>query len=320
MALEDVRRSILVTGGGGFIGSRLVRAFLEKGRRVKVLDIQRGRLESVRSPRLEFVGLDSGTSIGGMANDEAVRQAVEDVDVVFHLAITWDGHTWKHSSPVASLFDANIRGTLNLLEASRAEGVRHFVFSSSCAVYGMSTSRVVNEEAACKPETWDGDPGRAYGIVKFATERLCLLYDDQYGLPVTAFRIDFVYDDTQALPSSTIEANLKEGKSIDVIEGDGYSAIHVEDVVKALLLVSLNKKAYGRVFNLANPASFVSYREVYELLIPQAESKSKISLRKDPHHAGRVRESTDKIRRTLGWRPQKTKDDLLKAIARSLTA
>lgn len=320
MALEDVRRSILVTGGGGFIGSRLVRALLEKGQRVKVLDIQRGLLERMRNPRLEFVGLESGASMGGMANEEAVRQAVEDVDVVFHLAISWDGHTWKHVSPLASLFDANVKGTLNLLEASRAEAVRHFLFSSSCAVYGMSTSRVVSEEATCKPETWDGDPGRAYGIVKFATERLCLLYHHQYGLPVTAFRIDFVYDDTQALPSSTIEANLKAGKSIDVIDRDGYSAIHVEDVVKALLLASLNKRAYGRVFNLANPASFVSYREVYELLIRQAKSKSKIALHRDPHHAGRVRESTDKIRRTLGWRPRKTKEDLLKAIARSLTA
>jgi len=320
LAIEDVRRSILVTGGGGFIGSRLVRALLEKGQRVKVLDIQRGLLGPVRSRRLEFVGLESGASMGGMANEEAVQEAVEDVDVVFHLAIAWNGGSWKHVSPVASLFDANVRGTLNVLEASRAEGVRHFVFSSSCSVYGMSTWPVVNEEAACAPETWDGDPGRAYGIVKFATERLCLLYHHQYGLPVTAFRIDFVYDDAQALPSSTIEANLKAGKSIDVIERDGYSAIHVEDVVKALLLASLNRKAYGRVFNLANSVSFVSYREVYELLIPQTDSKSKISLRRDPHHAGRVRESTDKIRRTLGWRPQRTKDDLLKAIARSLPA
>ncbi len=220
LAIEDAKRSILVTGGGGFIGSRLVCALLRKGRRVKVLDIRRALLESVRSPRLEFVGLDSDASMGGMANQEVVREAVEDVDVVFHLAITWDGHAWKHLTPVASLFDANVRGTLNLLDASHAEGVRHFVFSSSCAVYGMSTSRVVNEEAACQPETWDGDPGRAYGIVKFATERLCLLYHHQFGLPVTAFRIDFVYDDTQALPSSAIEANLRGGKSIDVIEGD----------------------------------------------------------------------------------------------------
>src|SRR3989442_15891839 len=113
--------------------------------------------------------------------------------------------------------------------------------------------------------------------------------------------------DAQALPSSTIEANLKAGKAIDVIERDGYSAIHVEDVVKALLLASLNRKAYGRVFNLANSVSFVSYREVYELLIRQTESKSKISLRRVPHHADRVRESTDKIRRTLGWRPQCTR-------------
>lgn len=320
MAIEEATRSILVTGGGGFIGSRLVRALLERGFRVKVLDIRRGHLESVRSPSLELVGLGPDGLISGMADEAAVRQAVENVDIVFHLAFNWDGHTWRHSTPVASLFDANIRGTLNLLEASRAARVQHFVFPSSCAVYGMSASHVVDEEAPSKPETWDGDPGRAYGIVKFATERLCLLYHYQHGLPVTVFRIDFVYDDAQALPSDTIEDSLRQGKSIDVIEGDGYSAIHVEDVVDALLLASLEKRAYGEVFNLADPASFVTYREVYEILIPLTGSKSWLAPRIDPHHPVRVLESADKLRRALGWRPRKTKDDLLAAIRKSVTA
>src|SRR2546428_1238509 len=90
LAIEDVRRSILVTGGGGFIGSRLVRALLEKGQRVKVLDIQRGLLGPVRSRRLEFVGLESGASMGGMANEEAVQEAVEEGGVVVPLRIAWE--------------------------------------------------------------------------------------------------------------------------------------------------------------------------------------------------------------------------------------
>jgi len=318
LAIEKIKGKVLVTGGAGFIGSRLVQALLERGCRVKVLDSRYGPFEGKKDPNLEFIGIGSNELRGGMVDKNIVEQAVEDVDVIYHLAINWDGHTWRHTLPLADLFDVNIRGTLNLLEATKSKGVRHFLFSSSCAVYGELKSPVVDEESVCKPESWEGDLGPPYGILKLTTEKLCLSYHHQYGLPVTVFRIEFVFDENEALPSSRIIENLRRGETIEVIEGDGYASIHVDEVVEAFLLATLNEKAYGQVFNLSNRSTYITYRELYQFLIPYTNSKSKVKLVTEPMHIGRVVESIEKIQRTLGWKPQKTKDDLIKAIAQSI--
>jgi nucleoside-diphosphate-sugar epimerase len=249
---------VLIVGGTGLLGSRLVLALLDREHKVKVLDTRYGELEDVKTrANLEFVGIGSNELGGGMADRQIAREAVEDVDVVYHLAINWDGASWKHELPLTDLFDANIRGTLNLLEASRSHGVNHFLFSSSAAVYGetertaslregTTKRRVVDEEIVCLPELWDGDPGPAYAIVKLTTEKLCMMYHYHYGLPVTVFRIEYIF--------------LSE-KEI----GD-YANIHVDDVVQAFLLATLNEKAYGQVFNVAYPAPHISVKKIAEVL------------------------------------------------------
>jgi UDP-glucose 4-epimerase len=318
MPIKDVEKKVLVTGGAGFIGSRLVSALLERKLRVKVLDFHLGPFEEKKDPNLEFIGIGNDGLHSGMTDRNIVEQAVKDVDVIYHLAINWDGHTWRHTLPLADLFNANVKGTLNLLETAKSQNVKHFLFSSSCAVYGEAKSPIVNEETVCNPETWEGDPGRAYGIMKLVTEKLCLLYFHQHGLPVTVFRIDYVFDDNEALPSSGIMDSVAKGETIKVVEGDSYTGIHVEDVVQAFLLSALNKNAYGQIFNLSNPASRMSYHELYALLIKLTpHSKSKIKLIKDPTRISSVLESA-KLQKTLGWKPGKTKEDLRKAIIQNV--
>jgi UDP-glucose 4-epimerase len=318
MPLQDIKKKVLVTGGAGFIGSRLVHTLLERGVRVKVLDIQPGALKNEANPNLQFVGTQGDGLTNGMVDEELARQAVEDVDVIYHLAINWNGHTWKHELPLADLFDANVRGTLNLLQAAKSHDVRHFIFSSSCAVYGEPKTKIVNEETVCNPELWEGDVGPAYGILKLTAEKLCLLYHHQYGLPVTAFRIEFVFDDNDAIPTRSVVENLRKGGTIEVIESDGYGSVHVDEVVQALLLGTLNQKAYGQVFNLSNPDTYISYHELYQFLIKHTHSKIKVKLIRDPTHLGRAIESSEKIQSTLNWKPQKTKEDLKNAILRTV--
>jgi nucleoside-diphosphate-sugar epimerase len=318
MAVKDVERRILVTGGGGFIGSRLVQALLREGSLVRVLDIQHGRLKGVTHENLEFAGIGGDEIQGGMVNKEVVQQAVKDVDVIYHLAINWDGATWMHLSPLADLLDANIRGTLNLLEAAKSEGVKHFLFSSSCAVYGKARTLVVDEETLCQPELWDGGPGPAYGITKLATEKLCLMYDHRYGLPVTVFRLDVLFDDEEAqLLGRTDVEKVVRGEAVEVTEGDGQASVHVDEVVQAFLLATLNRDACGQVFNLSNPDTFLSDRELYELLILLTNSTSEIKLVSSPAQINPMLESTEKAQRILGWDLQKTKADLKKAIAQT---
>jgi nucleoside-diphosphate-sugar epimerase len=259
------QRIFLVTGGSGLLGSRLVRRLLEDGQRVKVLDTRIGELSDVRThPRLELFGVGGGHRSGGMADKATVYRATRNVNVIYHLAINWNGYSWKHSLPLPELFDANIRGTYNLLEAARSRKIDHFLVSSSAAVYGETqrtlSSRersllkgIVDEESACRPYLWEGDPGPAYAILKLAMENLCLMYYHAYALPVTVFRIEYIF------------SNMEQFR-------DGAN-VHVDDVVRAFLIATLNRRSYGQVFNLTYPVLCMSIR---------------------------------KISRTLGWKPEST--------------
>jgi nucleoside-diphosphate-sugar epimerase len=224
---------------------------------VKVLDTRYGELGNVKTRRnLEFVGVGEDDLHGGMVNEGIVEEATRNVSVVYHLAINWNGSTWRHRLPLPDLFNATVRGTLNLLEAARSHKVEHFLFSSSAAVYGetqrtgsrnrASAKKVVDEESACKPYIWNGDPGQAYSILKLTMENLCLMYHYRYGLPVTSFRIEYIFANQEQL-------------------NDGAN-IHVDDVVQALVLATLNRKAYGQVFNLAYPAPYISVRKIQRML------------------------------------------------------
>ena len=306
----------LVTGGGGFIGSRLVRLLLGQGYSVRVLDVQRGRLDGDHSPRLEFVGLGADDLRGGMADRRTVDEATEGVDVVYHLAINWDGHSWAQTLSLAELMDVNIRGTLTLLEASRSRGVKHFLYSSSIAVYGKRDSPVMDEETICKPELWRGGPGPGYAITKLAIERLCLFYGVTHGLPVTVFRIDVVFDDDeyQDLSLKTIRAAL-HGEPLKVEKGEEGTSIHVDDVAGAFAMATLNKRAYDQVFNLSNPGARISDYEVCRLVIDSIRSASAIDFI-EGGLTGPVIGKVERANTLLGWKPLKGKGDLERTIVR----
>jgi UDP-glucose 4-epimerase len=309
----------LVTGGCGFIGSRLVHALLNKEHSVKVLDVQLGFLKGETSPNLELIGIGSDELAGGMADRNLVDQAVKDVDVIYHLAINWDAVSWTRKLPLEDLFDANIRGTLNLLKAAKSHRVKHFLFSSSCAVYGEAKSDTVDEETVCKPERWDGDPGPAYGIMKLTTEKLCLMYHHHYGLLTTVFRIAAVFsDDVAMLLSKRYIDKVLNDEDVEVVEGQGCSSIHVDEVVDAFLLATMNNRAYGHVFNVSNPATYITHRELYQFIIQLTRSKSRIKVIPNKMQIGCMPESIEKIQQILGWKPQKSKEHLKKAIVHSV--
>jgi len=313
-------KSALVTGGGGYIGSLLTRALLVQDYKVTVLDVFSGQLAGETHPKLELVGIGDDELHGGMADRALVERIVKGVDVIYHLALSWFG--WRQMPPLADLFDVNIRGTLNLLEAARTQGVSHFLLASSETVYGKPQSLIVDEESSCRPELWEAGPGHPepeYGILKLVTEKLCLCYHHRYGLPITVFRIVVVFDDDEALLLSQQMLNkVLQDATIDVVEGQGRASIHVTEVVQAFLLATLNEKAYGQVFNLSNPATYLSDRELYQLLIELTGSKSRIELRADPTCVHSVIESAEKAQQVLGWKPQKTKDDLKKVIVHTV--
>ena len=252
-----IKGRVLVTGGSGLIGSRLVRRLLIEGVKVRVLDTRYGELEAERAnPNLDFAGIRGDEVHGGMADERVVEESVRGIDAIFHLALNWDGASWKHELPIADLFDANVRGTLNLLECASSYGVKHFIYSSSAAVYGQTQRTIalkrherhrrLDEGTVCEPEVWDGDPGPAYPILKLTLERLCLMYHHLHDLPVTIFRVEYVFAG---------EEELRD-----------HANIHVDDVVQAFLKAALNRRAFGEVFNLAYPTPYISVKKIQRIL------------------------------------------------------
>ena len=144
---------VLVTGGAGFIGSNLVRALLERGDEVRVLDNfstgQRANLEDVDVDVVE----------GELRSYERVHAAVRGVELVFHLGAL--GSVPRSVQDPLTSSAVNVEGTLNVLLAARDEGVRRVVFSSSSSVYGTRDDLPVTEETP-------PDPISPYGVAKLA--------------------------------------------------------------------------------------------------------------------------------------------------------
>src|SRR5262249_23206909 len=154
-----------VTGGAGFIGSNLVRALLERGDEVRVLD------NFSTGSRANLDGLPVEIVEGELRSYERVHNAVRGVDVVFHLgalgSVPRAGHDPLNTNAV------NVEGPLNVLLAARDEGVRRVVYSSSSSVYGSSTTLPAREDSP-------SDPISPYGVSKLAAERYCVAFSRVY--------------------------------------------------------------------------------------------------------------------------------------------
>src|SRR5436309_11557046 len=144
---------VLVTGGGGFIGSNLVRALLERGDDVRVLDnFSTGNRDNLEGVDVEIVE-------GELRSYERVHNAVRGAEIVFHLGAL--GSVPRSVQAPLTSSAVNIEGTLNVLLAARDEGVRRVVYSSSSSVYGTRRELPVTEDQPT-------DPISPYGVTKLA--------------------------------------------------------------------------------------------------------------------------------------------------------
>src|SRR2546430_16819196 len=144
---------VLVTGGAGFIGSNLVRALVERGDAVRVLD------NFSTGNRANLEGIDAEVVEGELRSYERVHNAVRGVEVVYHLGAL--GSVPRSVQDPLTSSAVNVEGTLNVLLAARDEGIRRVVFSSSSSVYGTRADLPVAETSACDPISPDGVPNLA---------------------------------------------------------------------------------------------------------------------------------------------------------------
>jgi len=236
----------LVTGGAGFIGSHLVDRLTKEGYEIVVLDnFFSGKIRNIKRH------LDSRKFFlvkGDIGNSEDVKEVIRNVDAVFHLAAVVSVPLSIENPLLVN--DVNVRGTLNLLEASLKAHVERFIYASSCAVYGEASSLPINEQHPTNPLS-------PYAASKLAAEYYCKLFYENNGLKTLCLRYFNVYGPRQVknLYSGVITRfidRLKQGKP-PVIYGDGEQTrdfVHVNDTVEANMLALNCQRSAGEVINV----------------------------------------------------------------------
>jgi UDP-glucose 4-epimerase len=237
---------VLVTGGGGFIGSNLVEHLLREGHDVRVLDnFATGHRQNLID-LLEEIDLIEGD----IQSYERVHNAVRGCEVIFHQAAL-PSVPRSIQDPLTSNA-ANVTGTLNVLLAARDEGVRRVVYASSSSTYGAS-------EALPKHEQMSALPISPYAVAKLAGEGYCRAFHEVYGLETVGLRYFNVFGPRQD-PLSQYAAVIPRfifaflDDEAPVVYGDGEQSrdfTYVDNAVDANLLAATAEGVAGRTYNIA---------------------------------------------------------------------
>jgi UDP-glucose 4-epimerase len=300
---------VLVTGGGGFIGSHLVERLAARNRVVVFDNGRRDALALATLPPESDVRVVRGDVLDVAALEAVVRAA----DVVFHLAAI-AGVSSYGRMPVETM-TVNAIGTANVLRAARDAGVGRVVNVATSEVYGRLAFRAREDGELTLPP-----PGRlrwTYAISKLAGEHLAMAYHQQYGLAVTSLRPFNVYGPRQVGEGAVqiFAAQALAGRPLTVQgRGDDIRAwCYVEDFVEATLLAAEHPEAPGRCFNVGTPEAAVTTLELARRIIAIAGSSSKIEHVDAPAETVGVRVPViDAAARVLGWEPRTGLDEGLR--------
>jgi UDP-N-acetylglucosamine 4-epimerase len=255
-AIAGRRRTWLVTGAAGFIGSHLVERLLRLDQAVVGLDnFATGKRANLDGVRLA-VGPDAASRFRFIEGDITVAStcnaACAGVDVILHQAAL--GSVPRSIAAPLPSHATNLTGFVNMLEAAKAAGIKRFVYASSSSVYGT-------EPALPKVEQRIGDPLSPYAVTKLANELYAGVFARCYGMETIGLRYFNVFGPRQdpegpyaAVIPRWVDAMLSGGKV--VINGDGETSrdfCYVANAVQANLLAASteDERAFGQAFNVA---------------------------------------------------------------------
>jgi len=287
---------IAITGGLGFIGSRIVEKLLKHGHSVSVIDIRKDKAPE-------------GTEIhlADVTNFDQMIQLLSNVDVVYHLANTVLNVARRQPHLAVNL---DILGTANILEACVKNGVKKIIYASSFYVYdGLSNSLKVDEN-------WRSDIFKTemFGITKLVCERLVLEYNSLYGLKYVILRYGPVYGSSDRCTSVIFEF-VKTGLRGDplIIWGSGERKnqyTYVEDIAEGSASVLPFE---NEIFNLISP-EYVKIRQITEFLSKKYGFKVDYDLSKQegpsmPYIS--PKKAMDKLR----WNPTRLEEGIEKTIS-----
>ncbi|MBA3376418.1 MAG: NAD-dependent epimerase/dehydratase family protein [Actinobacteria bacterium] len=270
----------LVTGGGGFIGSNVVRLLHDDGLHVRVLD----DLSSGNRENLD--GLENVDVVTGDVRDsDLLTEVMDGVDVVFHLAASV-GNARSIEHPVDDS-EINAIGTLRVLEAMRGAGARKIVYSSSAGIFGELRHLPIREDHPLEPAS-------PYGVSKLAGEKMCLAYAQLYDLEAVCLRYFNVYGVNQRYDAygnviPIFAHRLLSGMPL-IVFSDGEQTrdfVNVRDVARANVGAARATGLSG-AFNVASATS-VTINHLVDLLGATAGIDPEVEYA--PPRAGDVRDS-----------------------------
>lgn len=280
-------KNILVTGGAGFVGSHLVDALLAAGHNVRILDVLAEQVHGTSVP--DYLSPDAELIRGDIREADTVRRALEDIEVVFHLAAAVG--VGQSMYEISHYMGVNTQGTAVLLQEllSRRSRVEKLVLASSMSIYGegkylcaqcgeMAPPLRSNEQLKSKQwemlcptcgealtpiPTDESKPlqcSSIYALSKKDQEEMSLLFGRTYGLPVVALRYFNIYGPRQALSNpytgvAAIFASRLMNDASPLIFEDGVQKrdfVSVHDVVQANLLAMERKGADGMALNIGS--------------------------------------------------------------------
>ncbi|MBM4387598.1 MAG: SDR family oxidoreductase [Deltaproteobacteria bacterium] len=303
-------KTVLVTGGAGFIGSHITEACVNRGFHARVVDdLSTGRMENIAHlmDRIEFIR-------GDICDRKLMRDAVAGVDYLFHEAAV--ASVAKSVANPQRTLEANVMGTLNLLESARDAGVKRVVFASSSSVYG-ERGKFPQEE------TDNPDPISPYATSKLTGEFILKNFHSLFNLETVSLRYYNVFgarQDPEAEYAAVIPkfiTMMKNGERPKIF-GDGLQSrdfCHIDNIVQANLLAAAAPETAGGVFNVA-------VGETHDLLELVAALNEILGTDLKPEfmppRAGDVKKSCASIesaKKILGYKPSMSFFDGLKKTA-----
>lgn len=309
-------KKVLVTGSCGFIGSHLVERLLEKGCRVRAFVMYNsfnrwGWLDSLPKDMLDRIEVIAGD----VRDPSGVRDSLKDVDIVFHLAALI-GIPFSYNTP-DSYIDTNIKGTQNILQASRDRGVRRIIVTSTSEVYGTALYVPIDERHPRQAQS-------PYAATKIAADSLAESFMRGFDLPVTIVRPFNTYGPRQSARAviPTIIIQLLAGKRQIKLGAlnPTRDLIYVKDTVEGFVRIAESDRTIGEEINIATSKD-ISIGDLARRIIRMINPDARIvtdpkRLRPKKSEVYRLLGSNKKMKRLTGWSPSYTLEEGLAGTVR----
>ena len=337
-------KNILISGGAGFIGSKLTQKLVEKGFKVTVLDNLSKQIHGENQNSTLYSSIKDIVTIiqGDVRNKSDWQKALKNQHAVIHLAA--ETGTGQSMYEISRYTEVNVLGTAHLLDilANENHSVKKIIIASSRSIYGEGKYFCENDGVVYPSKRQDIDmnkgefnlvcnkcneplqllatdedskvhPSSIYGITKQQQEQMILLMGKTLNIPAVALRYQNVYGPGQSLSNpytgilSIFSTRLLNGNDIDIYE-DGQASrdfVFIDDVVNATILALEKKEANNQIFNVGSGVA-TSVSEVADLLKSLYNSDVKISV-SGKYRLGDIRHNyadLSKIRNTLGFSPK----------------